>query len=102
MTTLPEPSFDRTARTLCWGAIIAGLLINLIVWLHPRGADLDDGNPFRQYQTATTARYVVRDGFQLAYETPVLGPPWSIPMEFPVYQASVAAVVRTTGMALIP
>ena len=32
---------------------------------------------------------------KLAYETPVLGPPWSIPFEFPLYQWLVAAVAGT-------
>jgi hypothetical protein len=36
----------------------------------------------------------------LAYETPVLGPPWSIPLEFPVYQAGVAVWSKVTGAPL--
>jgi hypothetical protein len=51
-------------------------------------------------QTAVSAYYVKQDGFALAYETPVLGPPWSVPMEFPTYQFAVAAVSRVTGMKL--
>ena len=77
-------------------------MINLIVWNLLRGADLSDGNSFRQFQTAITTRYIVREGFKLAYETPVLGPPWSIPMEFPLYQHTVAAVVKLTGAPLEP
>jgi len=33
-----------------------------------------------------------QDGWRLAYETPVGGAPWSIPFEFPIYQAIVAAI----------
>jgi hypothetical protein len=33
----------------------------------------------------------LRDGFSLAYETPVGGAPWSIPFEFPIYQVVAAA-----------
>ena len=35
---------------------------------------------FRQVQTALTTRYFPAGGFPLAYETPVFGPPWSIPL----------------------
>ena len=39
---------------------------------------------------------------KLAYETPVLGPPWSIPFEFPLYQWIVAALVTVTHLSLDP
>lgn len=48
---------------------------------------------FRQAQTALTAYFMVGRLPQLAYETPVVGPPWSIPFELPLYQWVVAAVV---------
>ncbi|HEY8994448.1 MAG TPA: hypothetical protein VIM71_07300 [Lacunisphaera sp.] len=95
-----NPSFSRAVRVACWLAFAAGLLANLLVWLSPRGASLDNGHAFRQFQTALTTRYLVREGFRFDYETPVLGPPWSIPMEFPVYQYTVAAAVRATGAPL--
>ena len=60
------------------------------------------GNEFRQTQTALTTLFVQREGnFTLAYPTPVLGKPWSVPMEFPLYQWSVAVLSSTTGMPLI-
>jgi len=55
---------------------------------------------FRQTQTALTAYWMARDGFSLAYETPVAGPPWSIPFEFPLYQALVAAASRLLHLPL--
>ena len=57
---------------------------------------------FRQTQTAITCFYMLRQPFALAYETPVLGPPWAIPMEFPLYQWLVVATAKLTGMALAP
>ncbi len=48
---------------------------------------------FRQAQTALTAYFMVGRPPRLAYETPVVGPPWSIPFELPVYQGIVAAIV---------
>jgi len=49
---------------------------------------------FRQTQTAITAEYLENGGPFLKYETPVLGPPWSIPFEFPLYQWIVAFVAK--------
>lgn len=55
---------------------------------------------FRQTQTAITSYYFVQDGFKLAYETPVVGYPWSIPFEFPIFQALVALLVKFLPISL--
>lgn len=57
-----------------------------------------DRHEFRQLQTAINTHWVVKEGYKLDYETPIFGPPWSIPFEFPVYQWSVAAFSQATGM----
>ena len=57
------------------------------------GNTLNEAHSFRQSQTATTAFYMVGKSFTLAYETPVLGKPWAIPLEFPLYQLIVARIV---------
>jgi hypothetical protein len=49
-----------------------------------------DFHGFRQAQTAITAAWMEHGGPFLHYETPVLGPPWSFPFEFPLYQKIVA------------
>lgn len=57
-----------------------------------------DNHSFRQTQTALTAYYFVKDGFKFAYETPILGNPWTIPFEFPIYQWIVALIkILTNG-----
>lgn len=59
------------------------------------------GCEFRQAQTALSALFIQRDhDFSLAYPTPVLGKPWSVPMEFPLYQWTVVIVSDTTGLSL--
>lgn len=80
--------------------LAAALLLNL--WWVTRAwhESLRDGHEFRQVQTALTAHYFKTEGIKLDYETPVLGPPWAIPMEFPTYQAVVAALARLTGWPL--
>lgn len=55
-----------------------------------------DQHGFRQSQTAITTYYTIKEGFRLDYITPVLGKPWSIPMEFPLYQWIVALFVKIT------
>ncbi len=61
---------------------------------------LCDRHGFRQTQTALTTYYVLQEGPRIDYSTPVLGKPWSIPMEFPLYEWIVAAVARISKMAL--
>jgi len=69
-------------------------------WHHTISGAFQNG--FRQSQTALSTVYLARGGPLLAYETPVVGPPWSIPFEFPLYQYIVATAVRTLHTALIP
>ncbi len=76
------------------------LLVNLWALTRRWDASLRDGHEFRQYQTALTAYYFQKDGLRLDYETPVLGPPWSIPLEFPFYQAVVAKLSKLSGLPL--
>ena len=57
---------------------------------------------FVRSQTAISVDTMLRGGPWLIYETPVLGPPWTIPFEFPLYQWIVAALVWSTGLALEP
>ncbi len=52
---------------------------------------ISDIHGFRQTQTAISVRALLQGGPFWRYETPVLGPPWSIPMELPLYQWVVAA-----------
>lgn len=47
---------------------------------------------FRQSQTALTSYYLIENGFSFNYETPVVGFPWSIPFEFPLYQWIVSII----------
>lgn len=59
-----------------------------------------DFHSFRQTQTAISSYYMLQTGKVLNYETPVLGPPWSIPFEFPLYQYLVAALTKTSHLPL--
>lgn len=60
------------------------------------------GNTFRQTQTGQTTRFIIADqNYSLAYPTPILGRPWAIPMEFPLYQWMVAALHQSTELSLV-
>lgn len=59
------------------------------------------GGEFRQAQTALSAYWIkAESNFALAYPTPVVGKPWSIPMEFPLYQWTVVVTGKLTGWGL--
>jgi hypothetical protein len=59
-----------------------------------------DEHGFRQTQTAIAAYFIKSGGPFWAYETPVLGPPWSIPFELPLYQWLVAKLSWLTNYPL--
>lgn len=67
-----------------------------IGWTHT----LLDRHPFRQTQTALGARSLLEGSPFLAYELPVFGKPWGLPIEFPLYQAAVAGLVAATPLPL--
>ena len=59
------------------------------------------GGEFRQAQTALSAYWIkAENNFSFAYPTPVVGKPWSIPMEFPLYQWTVVVTGKLTGWGL--
>ena len=76
---------------------LAGLVFLVFSLLKGWHGDIIDLHGFRQTQTALTVQYLLKGGPWLAYETPVLGPPWSIPFEFPLYQW-LAALIAKTGI----
>jgi hypothetical protein len=92
---------DRTEN------IVAVVCLGLCAIFHAWGATVGwrnlnlPGCEFRQTQTAISAHFILQEkNYSLAYPTPVLGKPWSIPMEFPLYQWTVAKVAEKTGWPL--
>ena len=59
-----------------------------------------DLHTFRQSQTALTVNFIIEEGFKLDYATPLLGYPYSVPFEFPLYQWCVAMVVILFGLSI--
>jgi hypothetical protein len=63
-------------------------------------APLLDWYGFRQTQTAMTVYWMMKEGWNLAYQTPVVGYPWSVPFEFPIYQTLTAVISKLGGFPL--
>jgi hypothetical protein len=79
-------------------ALLLGLGLLAIRWRLP----LLGMHSFRQTHTAMTSYWLMHGSPWFAYETPVLGVPWSIPNEFPFYQLLVARLAEWTGLPLDP
>jgi hypothetical protein len=99
--TSAAPTPNRTERLFAVGLFLAASVF--FAWGVSVGWTSRNlpGVEFRQAQTALSAYWIQRDDdFSLAYPTPVLGKPWSIPMEFPLYQWTVVLVSNATGLEL--
>jgi len=99
-----SPASPPTSRE--WAPALALFLV--LLGVHAWGVSVRwtngnlPGNEFRQAQTALSALFIQRDGgHALAYPTPVFGAPWSLPMEFPLYQWTVVALSDATGWPLL-
>lgn len=99
------PDQDRKSAS-GWKLWVSGLIALLIsaVSLNTLLVGIDhpitDLYFFRQAQTAISSYWMIEEGFTLAYITPVLGPPWSIPFEFPSFQILVAGTHQLLGTPL--
>lgn len=80
--------------------VIGALMFSAYITIRYIQQPLADAHAFRQTQTALTSYWMLQEGWALAYQTPVAGYPWSIPFEFPIYQAIVAATTAITGFDL--
>jgi 4-amino-4-deoxy-L-arabinose transferase-like glycosyltransferase len=82
--------------------VVFALMLVATLWFTTRAwhATILDRHEFRQLQTAVSAYWIKEAGYKLDYETPLFGPPWSVPMEFPVYQWIVARTSQALGTGL--
>ncbi|MGL5096595.1 MAG: hypothetical protein ACRDD1_13460, partial [Planctomycetia bacterium] len=80
--------------------LVFGLLVVLALAarLPNLGQPLTEDHAWRQCQVAITTWTFTTDGVRfLDYETPVFGPPWRAPFEFPLVQAT-AAMIHSAGL----
>jgi uncharacterized membrane protein (DUF373 family) len=80
--------------------ILPLIVLAYMIWVFSIGFDftLLDMHGFRQTQTAISV-WSMKSGSLLFYETPVLGAPFSIPFELPVYHWCVL-IINLTGVPL--
>ena len=85
----------KPAGWLREGALVVGVLSVFVIYEGPQlGQPLLDKHGFRQTQTAYQARIFHEEGIDLAHpQVPVLGVPFEIPFEFPLFQAGASLVM---------
>jgi hypothetical protein len=101
MVSLPAPEPSRVESRLVFA--LFALCLAFSFWGVHVGWESKNlpGGEFRQAQTALSAYWInAENDFSLAYPTPVVGKPWSIPMEFPLYQWTVVGVSKATHWSL--
>ena len=85
----------RTGKIPTWAMSvvwIASIALSVLV----RGQGLSGTSyMWRPMHTELTSFWFEREGIDLLnYETPLLGPPWTIPIEFPLFQAMTGVIYR--------
>jgi hypothetical protein len=104
----PDGPSDASEELLrcTWEPLLLLLLFvaALTWWLHYArvgwNGSVSDFHGFRQSQTALTAVYLQKGGPLFHYETPVVGAPWSVPFELPVYQWTVAKLATIGALGI--
>lgn len=81
---------------------VAGfLLLAFALRLRNLDSPISGSYTFRNTQTAWGIRSVVEGHLSpFSIETPVLGPPWRIPFEFPLFQLFAGVFARFSGMSI--
>jgi hypothetical protein len=98
-------NFSKMERQTVLKAILVFLLIIVSVFIRIKSITfplVDDSYSFRQAQTAITIEDYFNHGFSIFnYKTPVFGPSWQVPFEFPIYQISVYVFMNLFRMTNI-
>lgn len=92
---------DMLKLKFTFAVFLAALFISFYIMTVGWNHNLSDIHGFRQSFTATAIYYFIKGGFRLDYLVPVLGAPWSIPIEFPLYQVIVATLSKTLSLPII-
>ncbi len=91
---------ERRKNAFLGIVVVSMLMFSLIIMSYGFNYPIIDMFGFRQAQTAITSYWFVEEGFKIDYITPILGAPWSIPFEFPVYQYIVSGLHEVSGLGL--
>ncbi|MBF0464045.1 MAG: hypothetical protein HQK88_11265 [Nitrospirae bacterium] len=92
MTT--SDRFKLKSRTVVM--VCCFIVLSIAIRVVNINSPLFEEHDFRQTQTALTIRNFVEEGIKFfEYETPLFGPPWRVPFEFPTFQISAALLNRS-------
>lgn len=76
---------------------VLALVTNVLLTINNWSSGFLLGHEFRQSQTAIIARYIdQQNNFSPHYETPIMGKPWEVPLELPIYEWAVVLISRAT------
>ncbi|RDS83415.1 hypothetical protein [Dyella psychrodurans] len=87
-------SGSKVAARIEWTLLGLGVLFSLSQLILGFSQSILDQYAFRQTQTAISVYWMLKGDSWLAYATPVLGAPWALPFEFPLYQWIVALLAE--------
>jgi hypothetical protein len=90
-----EPA-EAAVWVLCGAAAIFGIWALHVGWHN----GILDVHGWRQSHTAISVQEMLRGGPFWRYRTPIFGPPWQWPLEWPIYQWIVAVASRGSGVAI--
>lgn len=94
-------SIARRDNLWIWFCAAVAALFAVFFWLSTLSQPLIDQYEVRQTQTALSAHFMQPGVAGIVnYVTPWLGAPWSVPMEFPLYQWMVHHLARLTSLSL--
>lgn len=95
-----DHNLKKYQNAFLWAILLVAVLFSFYAltlgWSYP----ILDLHAFRQTQTAISAFWMIREGHFFAYQTPVIGYPWVIPFEFPLYQWLVVGVFKLSNIKL--
>jgi Dolichyl-phosphate-mannose-protein mannosyltransferase len=96
MKSAPDQGRENAALIILFcAALVAHIYFVTFNW---RSGFLP-GHEFRQTHTALIAYYIDKENnFSVPYSTPLFGKPWSVPLEFPVYEWSVVLLSRAAQL----
>lgn len=59
-----------------------------------------DIDSYRQAYNTMIVYWMLKEGHYLLYQTPVMGYPWSVPLEFPLYQWAIVLVYKISNLGI--
>jgi len=97
-----SPAGVSAAACSKWGWLAVVTFGAIILWCTFKDIQdpLLDRHSHRQTYTLISVHFMLSEGAWFPHITPVQGPEWAIPLEFPIYQWAVAGVVKLTGLPL--